>query len=95
MKVEWTKEAKNALFEVTEYIREVNPEIARKVVSHIHQATTRLSQTPYMAPTSLKHPKYRELVISQYPFVIWYEVFKAENTVEINLVWHTSQNRNS
>jgi len=94
MKVEWTKEAKATLIEVTEYIREDNPKVARNVISHIHQATERLSKTPYIAPASLKHPKYREMVIPRYPFVIWYQVFEEENLVEINLVWHTSQNRN-
>jgi len=93
MKVEWTVEAKNALFQVTEYIREENPSVARKIVSHIHQATSRLSQNPYLGPISRKYPKYRELVASRFPFVIWYEVFEDEGVVEITLVWHSAQNR--
>lgn len=94
MKIEWTKEAKNTLFEVTEYIREANPEIARKVVSHIHQSVSRLSRNPFLAPISLKYHGYRELKIYRYPFVVWYEIFKKKNTIEITLVWHTAQNRN-
>ena len=93
MRVEWTKEAKDALFEVTEYIRTENPEAARKVVSHIHHAATLLSQNPYLAPISQRHPEYREMIISRYPFVIWYEVFEEESLVEISLIWHTAQNR--
>ena len=94
MRVEWTKEAKDSLIEVTEYIREANPKAARSVVSHIHQATERLSRNAYLAPVSLKHSKYREMVIFRYPFVVWYEVFKKEDLVEITLVWHSSQDRN-
>jgi len=93
MKVEWTKEAKDALIEVTEYIREANPKVARNVISHIHQATNRLSKNPHLAPVSIRHPKYRELAILRYPFVVWYEVFEDNNLVEITLVWHMSQNR--
>jgi len=94
MKVEWTKEAKDALVEATDYIRAANPKVARSVISHIHQATERLSNTPYLAPASMKHSKYREMTISRYPFVVWYEVFEEESLVEIVLVWHTSQDRN-
>ena len=93
MKVEWTKIAKDSLIELTEYIRESDPQVARSVVSHIHHATDRLSENPYLAPASIKHPKYQEMVISRYPFVVWYEVIEEESLVEIVLVWHSSQDR--
>jgi addiction module RelE/StbE family toxin len=93
MRVKWIPEAKTSLFEVTEYIREANPEAARRIISHIHESATRLSQNPYLAPASTKFPNYRELSISRYPFVVWYRVKEDQKVVEIRLVWHTAQNR--
>jgi toxin ParE1/3/4 len=94
MKVRWTLKARNSLFTATEYIRKANPEAAIKILTKIHESTSHLSAIPYIAPDSQDFPGYRELFISDYPFVIWYQVKEDENLVEITFVWHTAQNRN-
>lgn len=93
MRVKWVPEAKESLFEVTEYIRKENPETAKRVITQIHKSTALLSQNPYLAPPSQKFPDYRELFISRYPFVVWYRVEDDKQVIEIRLVWHTSQHR--
>ena len=94
MRVKWIPEAKDSLFEVTEYIRKENPEAAKRVISHIRRSTARLSQNPSLGPVSTKLPRYRELVITRYPFLVWYRVEEDQQIVEIRLVWHSSQDRN-
>ncbi|MGN7613965.1 type II toxin-antitoxin system RelE/ParE family toxin [Magnetococcales bacterium HHB-1] len=94
MRVKWIPEAKNSLFEVTTYIRENNPKAAKRVISHIRRTTSSLSQNPYLAPMSTKFPRYRELIITRYPFVIWYQVKEEQQLIEIRLVWHAAQDRN-
>lgn len=93
MRVRWTQHARKSLFRATEYIREHNPEAAVKVSTKIHQVTSNLSRTPYIAPPSQFFSGYRELFVSQYPFVVWYQVREDENLVVITNVWHTAQNR--
>ncbi|MGN7611590.1 type II toxin-antitoxin system RelE/ParE family toxin [Magnetococcales bacterium HHB-1] len=78
MKVKWLPEAYDSLLEVTEYIRECNPKVAKQIITKIHQKTSNLKYTPYMAPISSKFPYYRELIITNYPFVIWYQVKESE-----------------
>lgn len=94
MKVRWSKEAEISLYEVTEYIREVDPETAKKVISAIREKTKHLGRFPFIAPLHKKFSDFREAVISNYPFVIWYRVKEDEKLVEIILVWHSSQDRN-
>jgi toxin ParE1/3/4 len=93
MRVRWTLKARNSLLDSTEYIRKANPEAATRVITKIHQTVSNLPQTPYLAPSSLDFPGYRELYISNYPFVIWYRVKDTEQIVEVSFVWHTAQNR--
>ena len=94
MRVKWIPEAKNSLFEVTDYIRKENPEVARRVISHIRRSASRLSHSPHLGSVSTKFPRYRELVITRYPFVVWYRVEEDQQIVEIRLVWHSAQDRN-
>ena len=95
MKVRWSRDAEISLYEVTEYIREVDPNAAKKVISAIREKTNYLERFPLIATLHKKFSDFREAVISNYPFVIWYRVKEQEYLVEIILIWHTSQNRES
>ena len=94
MRVKWLPKAVESLSQVTEYIREASPKAAERVVSRIYQSTELLSLAPYLAPISKDFPKYRELIIARYPFVVWYWVDEDKRVVEIRLVWHAAQDRN-
>ncbi len=88
MRVKWTKLALKSLVEATEYIREDNPDMARGVVTQIHQAVANLKSFPNMG-VSTDFPDTRDLVHPKYDFLIRYRV--GRDLVEIVFVWHTSR----
>lgn len=89
MRLEWTKRARTSLFSETEYIRKENPVIAADVITNIKKSTDYLLANPEMGRISRFHGT-RELVISKYPFIVWYRVGK--HLLEILRVKHTAKN---
>lgn len=94
MQVRWTKRAEYRLYKGTEYIRGNNPEMAKKVITAIRSIANNLSEFPYLSPPHKEFQGFREAVVPQYPFVVWYRVKEKEQIIEISTVWHTSQDRN-
>ena len=89
MKLEWTKQARTSLFSETEYIRKENPSVASDVITTIQKSTDYLIDNPNMGRIG-RFYGIRELVITKYPFIVWYRVGKE--SLEILRIKHTSRN---
>jgi toxin ParE1/3/4 len=73
-----------------DYIAKDNPNVARRVVLAIEQATSRLGRFPFSGRIGVVEST-RELVMPRLPFIIVYRVTDA--TVDIIGVFHAAQDR--
>ena len=89
MRVRWTRAAGNDLQEIARYIRQDNPEAARRVVRAILEGVTQLRTLPKIGRPAEKR-NTRELVISRYPaYVVVYRV--DHDMIHVLRIWHGAQ----
>jgi addiction module RelE/StbE family toxin len=84
----WLDDAIADLRGIKAYIAEENPEAARRVIASIRNETRILTNLPTIGRTG-RLPDTRELVISQYPYIVAYREQNGE--VHILAVVHTSR----
>tara|TARA_R110000782_G_scaffold266956_4_gene361853 strand:+ start:4537 stop:4827 length:291 start_codon:yes stop_codon:yes gene_type:complete len=88
MDIRLSQEAEQDLIEIFDYILEDNPAAAEKVLDTIQQEIMRLSDYPHLGKPG-RVPKTRELVLSNTPFIIPYQV--NGNILEILRVYHSAR----
>jgi toxin ParE1/3/4 len=88
MDIRLSQEAEQDLIEIFDYILEDNPAAAEKVLNSIQQEIIHLSDHPHLGKPG-RVPKTRELVLSNIPFIVPYQV--NENTLEILRVYHSAR----
>jgi toxin ParE1/3/4 len=86
VKLRWSREAKQDLDDIDEYIALDKPEAARNVIARIRAAVEHLKPHPNMGRSGLL-PGTRELI--EAPFVIVYVI--EGDTVHILTVFHGSK----
>jgi toxin ParE1/3/4 len=86
VKLRWSREAKQDLDDIVEYIALDKPKTARKVIARIRAAVEHLKPHPNMGRSGLL-PGTRELI--EAPFVIVYVI--EGDTVYILTVFHCSK----
>ncbi|MFN3202714.1 MAG: type II toxin-antitoxin system RelE/ParE family toxin [Bradymonadia bacterium] len=88
-KVVFADPARKALIAQLKYIRQRNPNAARRIKDEVKQATLRLSESPHSGrPLSeFPHAQYREVIVR--PLRLFYRL--EDDVVLIVAVWHTSQ----
>lgn len=89
MKVVWSATAQHELARATAYIGSHNPAAAEKVEARLRTAVEHLLEFPRAGRIGRKIGT-REVVITEYPYVIRYRV-SAEH-VQILRIFHTSTN---
>ena len=89
MKVRFTPAARREFLEVLRYLKDQNPEAARKVREQVEKSLQRLEKFPDSGRRLPEHPEldYREVLVPPYRF--FYKV--VPKTVWIVAVWHSSQ----
>ncbi len=71
MKIQWTHEARERLFEIEDFIAQDSPEQARKFVDQIIEHAESLSDKPLRGRTvpEISRPEIRELIFRKYRIV--------------------------
>ncbi len=88
MKVKWVNSAIDNLSNLADYIAEDNPLKARKLISKIRAAISKLAQQPAMGrPGRVENT--RELVTVGTPYIVIYRIQNQE--IEILRVLHGAQ----
>ncbi len=90
MRVSFSKASQIDIQSIFDYILPENPAAARRVVTAIESATTRLEEFPLSGRTGAVEGT-RELVITQLPYIVVYRV--RQDFVEIVAVFHAAQNK--
>lgn len=88
MALRWLAAALADLRAIRTYIAEENPDAARRVVAHIRSETNALLVQPAICRAG-RIADTRELVISQYPYIVAYREHGGE--IHILAVVHTSR----
>ncbi|MDP4027763.1 MAG: type II toxin-antitoxin system RelE/ParE family toxin [Gallionella sp.] len=88
MALRWLNAALADLRAIKSYIAEENPQAADRVIASIHKETIALLNQPNIGRAG-RITDTRELVISQYPYIVAYREQSGE--VEILAVVHTSR----
>ena len=88
MKVRWTANAANDLAGIVDYIRNDNPEAARRVAKTIFDGVSELRTFPSRGRIGLAE-NTRELVFSPWPYIAVYEIF--EDQVQVLRIRHASR----
>jgi plasmid stabilization system protein ParE len=73
MRLVWTNAAVIDLEQISDYLFEVNPELANPTIQRIFASTSELKLFPRRGRTDRKEGT-RELVLTQLPYLIGYEV---------------------
>ncbi|MHB8887038.1 MAG: type II toxin-antitoxin system RelE/ParE family toxin [Methylovirgula sp.] len=90
MRVRYTPTAAGELAELLDYIAERSPAGARKVQARIGAIITLLAEHPYAGPLT-NDPGLRFIATSPYPYLIFYEVSKADDEIVIIALRHGSR----
>jgi toxin ParE1/3/4 len=88
MKIWMSPEAEQDLIDIFDYILQDNPGAAEKILDRIENAIRLLNEQPHMGRPG-RVPKTRELVLTDAPFIIPYQV--RTNRLEILRVYHSSR----
>ena len=95
LKIYWTEFSEKELSKIFQYYkREVNYQVAKKIVDGIYNETLKLSTQPEIGQIEelLKNRKqdFRYLVFKDYKIIYW--INRDKNWIEINDVFDTRQN---
>jgi toxin ParE1/3/4 len=88
MTLTWTRTALQDLKHLHDYIADDNPDAARKMVSRIREAASRLRRNPRIGRVG-RVPETRELVIAGTPYIVAYRIEGRQ--VQIVAVIHGAQ----
>ena len=88
MEIRLSPEAEQDLTEIFDYILQDNPGAANKILDAIEKELRYLSKHPHMGRAG-RVPKTRELILSNAPFIIPYQV--SGNRLEILRVYHSAR----
>jgi toxin ParE1/3/4 len=83
----WLARARHDLRHLAEYIELRNPSAATKVEHRLRAAVEHLQQFPRTGRIS-RTPNTREIVLSEYPYIIRYRV--TDGAVQILRIFHAS-----
>jgi addiction module RelE/StbE family toxin len=89
MHIRRTPDAANDLAHIVDFIREENPEAARRVATTVFDSIVALRTFPYRGRHGLV-PETRELVLGRWPYIVVYRV--AGDQVQVLRVRHAAQN---
>lgn len=89
MRISWLARARHDLTGIAAYIEQQNPLAATKVEHRIRTAVEHLQEFPRAGRISHRVGT-REVVITEYPYVIRYRV--AGDQIQILRIFHTSTN---
>lgn len=87
MKLVWSATATRELAKVAEYIGPRNPSAATKVETRLRKAVEHLQQFPRAGRIGRK-PGTREIIITEYPYVIRYRL--TLDQVQILRIFHAA-----
>jgi len=88
MRVRWSLPAIHQLIAIRDYIVSDNPAAANRVATDIMNAVDRLATFPRMGRQG-RNARFRELVISGWPYIVAYRI--VDDVVDVSSVLHTSQ----
>jgi len=89
MRIRYAPRAIKNLNQIREYISKDNPEAAWVVASFVRRAINTLKLWPYQGRAT-ERENVRRLVVTNYPYVVYYTVRK-ESVIVLNVL-HTSRN---
>lgn len=90
MQVEWSNAALNDRAAIIEYLLPRNPHALKRILQRLKDATTDLSQYPYMGRKGIDNT-HEWAIVS--PYILIYEISKKNNRITLLRIWHMSQNR--
>ena len=88
MRLRYSGRAIDDLRSIAAYVREHNPGSAKRVRSHIRRTIDQLADFPHLG-TPTARIAIRRLVISRYPYVVFYQV--TDNNVIIHHIRHMAR----
>jgi toxin ParE1/3/4 len=88
MRIVWQREACDDLRTIVTYVREDNPDAARRIYQVIQAQVKHLAEFPYFGREG-RVDKTRELIIAGLPYIVAYYLVGQE--VRILAVVHTSR----
>ena len=90
MKVKFTNRSVRDLREISDYSREhFGDRVTRGLEARIHDVITRIANAPQSAPRVEQRPGMRVVLLTRFPFKIFYRV--AGETVTILHIRHTAR----
>lgn len=92
MKLRFTPRAIANLIEIADYIREHNPQAARRVRAAIYESLQNLILFPHVGRRQ-KAESVRKLVTRKYPYLVYYTVDEAADEIVILNVKHPARRR--
>lgn len=87
-RVRWTSNAADDLAQIVTYIREENPDAARRVAKAIFEGIVQLRKFPRRGRLGLAE-NTRELVFAPWPYIAVYEI--VEDHVHVLRIRHASR----
>ena len=92
MRLRYTASARRHLQYIFDFIAERNPPAARRVITEIRTAATRLSEFPHRGRTG-QQSGTRELVVLGTPYIVIYEIWPASEEIVVLAIMHGAQDR--
>ncbi len=92
MRLRYTAEAVAHLSSIYNFLVERNPVAARRVITRIREAASRLREFPFIGQKG-DDPGTREWVVQGLPYLIVYEVDMLADEIVVVGVFHGAQNR--
>ena len=84
----WTERASRSLNEITEYLRERNPQAANGFLSGIDRFNALVALMPEFAKVYPNNPRYRSRAVEPYKYRVFYRVDAVAKNVYIIEIQH-------
>ncbi len=88
MNVVWTERASQSLNEITEYLREKNPQAAKGFLSGVDRFNTLVALMPEFSKVYPENPRYRSRAIEPYKYRVFYQIDEEENCIYVADIQH-------
>ena len=93
MRVRWSRQSREHLIAIRDYIRQHNPSAAERVRSRIIETVRLVRALPHLGRAGRKHGT-REFVIPHLPYIVVYRVdIGDEDELVILAIFHGAQDR--
>lgn len=91
MQISWSRDAVRDLVRLYDFVSDINPATARRIISTLHQAASQLATSPRKGRRldGFDDAEVRRFIVAKYE--VRYEIL--DNVIYILRIWHTREDR--